>query len=61
MEPGGEALSEAFVVGRMIFDDVEPPALAIMGLEARRVLVGEPAAIEGLAAAECGAEIVEGR
>ena len=41
----------------MELDGVEPAALGVEGLEPRRVLVGEPAALEGLGAA---ADLAEG-
>ncbi|MBN9264728.1 MAG: hypothetical protein J0I75_09210 [Hyphomicrobium sp.] len=43
----------------MELDDIEAAALAVVGFQARRVLIGEATALEGFLAAECSAERVE--
>ena len=56
--PSCTLMLHALVVGGVELDHVEPAALAVERLEPRRVLVGEPAALEGLGAA---ADLAEGR
>ena len=59
MQAAGDRAAHQRVVGRVEFDQVDAPALAVMGLELRRLGVGEPRQVLGLRRQHEAAEPVE--
>ena len=59
MQPAGDRAAHQRVIGRMKLDQVDPPALAVMGLELRRFGVGEARQVLRLRRQHEAAETVE--